>query len=320
MWRALLSLLVAALILAGYGYFYFVSPSALPEERTVQLPTGSGFRLSVDMLAEQGVITQPVMFKVVAALTGDARRIKAGEYRFAAHISPQDVLRKMVAGEVVVHKLTIAEGLNLRQIREVVMQETSLGGAFPDDVKEGELLPQTYHFVYGDTRAQLVARMRTAMRDALAELWAKRAEGLPFSTPQEALVLASLVEKETGIAPERARVAGVFVNRLRVGMRLQCDPTIIYGIEQKTGTAMERTLTRTDVETHTPWNTYTIDGLPPTPIASPGRAALEATLNPQPTDELYFVATGNGGHAFARTLSEHNRNVAAYRAALAAGR
>ena len=182
---------------------------------------------------------------------------------------------------------------------------------------EGSMLPQTYHYIYGDTRDDVIARMQAAMNKALDDAWNKRAEGLPLKNKEEALVLASIVEKETGVAEERARVAAVFVNRLRIGMRLQTDPSVIYGIEQQLGDAMNRPLTRADLETPTAYNTYVIDGLPPTPIANPGISAIEAALHPAQTDELYFVATGNGGHNFAKTLEEHNANVAVYRAALA---
>ena len=178
---------------------------------------------------------------------------------------------------------------------------------------DGELLPETYHFSYGDSRDELVRRMQTAMRDAVNELWARRSSNLPFDTAKKAVILASIIEKETGRADERARVAGVFINRLRTGMRLQSDPTVVYAV---TGgrTVLERPLMQKDLETVSAFNTYLNSGLPPSPIANPGRASLEAVANPSRTRDLFFVADGNGGHAFARTLTEHNQNVARWRA------
>ena len=198
----------------------------------------------------------------------------------------------------------------VREVLTLLKEEPLLEGEVSGDIPEGSLLPQTYHFTYGDQRSTLIDRMRSGMTQTMGELWDKRKPGLPFETQQQALTLASIVEKETGIDSERPRVAAVFINRLRKGMRLQTDPTVAYGLE-KTGAA-SHTLTLADLRTPTPYNTYLIDGLPPTPIANPGRAAIEAVLNPADTNDLYFVATGTGGHNFSATLEQHNkRNVQA---------
>jgi UPF0755 protein len=201
---------------------------------------------------------------------------------------------------------------NPLQVLDLVKTTETLDGDAPARVPEGSLLPETYHYVYGDTRTALIERMAQAMRQVLAELWDARAANLPYETPHQALVLASIVEKETGVTSERARVAAVFVNRLRRGMKLDADPTVIYALTNGTG-PLDRELTRADLLEDDPYNTYRYAGLPPGPIACPGRAALEAALHPAETDELYFVADGKGGHLFAKTLEEHARNVAQYR-------
>jgi UPF0755 protein len=218
----------------------------------------------------------------------------------------------LVSGRVVMRRLTAPEGLTVGEIFSLVIQADGLTGDMPPLPSEGTLLPQTYHFAYGDERRAIVERMTKAMSETLAELWAKRRPDLPYRGPNEAVVMASIVEKETAVAEERPLVAGVFVNRLRRGMRLQSDPTVAYGLDPGRGD-LDRALTRDDLDRPSAWNTYRIDGLPPTPIASPGRASLEAALQPKPSAYLYFVADGNGGHVFAETLDEHNRNVARWR-------
>jgi UPF0755 protein len=221
-----------------------------------------------------------------------------------------EVLRILRAGRMVQHRLTIPEGLTARQITALLERAEALTGEVPP-LQEGALLPETYTFLRGDTRASIARRASAAMDQALAEAWATRAPDLPLSSPREALVLASIVEEETGVAAERARVAGVFVNRLKRGMPLQSDPTVAYGVAQ--GGLLDRPLMRADLDTAHPSTPYRIRGLPPGPIASPGRGALRAATRPEATEDLYFVADGSGGHAFARTLEEHNRNVARWR-------
>ena len=299
-----------ALLLLYVGYDY-VANGPLIEQTNIIIPKGTGFQGAVELLAEKGVIAHPLFFKIIGAATGQGRKFKAGEYSFPAASSPQEVMDMVASGKVVIHKITVAEGLSVRDITKLLIAEPVLAGDMPV-VPEGTLLPETYQFIYGDTRTDVVKRMQVAMSKTLDDLWAKRKAGLPFQTPQEALTLASIVEKETGLPQERPRVAAVFINRLRLGMKLQSDPTTAYGLGRESGAG----LTLADLQSNTPYNTYVIDGLPPTPIANPGRASIEAVLNPPDTKELYFVATGNGGHNFAATLQEHNENVAKYRAVI----
>ena len=312
----ILVLLLSASATGFFAWSNFTLPSNLPNETTVILPRGNGFSKSIDILAENKVIEYPIIIKLIAYASGDARRIKAGEYKFQQRISPQEVLQMLVDGKVVLHKITIAEGLNVREIISLLNSEKILEGSIPEDIAEGSLFPETYYFIHGDTRASVIARMQEKMKKTLDELWEKRTDKLPLASKQEALVLASIVEKETGLPAERARVAAVFINRLRRGMKLQSDPTTAYGLEQMAGQPLLRALTVADLKIPTPYNTYVIDGLPLAPIANPSREAIEAVLHPLETDELYFVATGNGGHNFASTLEQHNRNVQEYRATI----
>ena len=284
----------------------------LAAARTVVLPKGAGLGVVAEALERDGVVTSARLFAVGVWWHGQARRLKAGEYRFAAGTSMRGAMELLLSGRTVVRRLTVPEGLTVAEVLRLVTEADGLDGAPPAALSEGVLLPETYHFSYGDERTKLVERMRRGMDEALAELWPKRSPDLPIATPQQALVLASLVEKETGKPEERRLVASVFVNRLKRGMKLQSDPTVIYGLTRGRG-PLDRALTRADLDGATAWNTYRIDGLPPTPIANPGRAALEAALQPAATRYLYFVADGSGGHAFAETLEQHNRNVRDWR-------
>jgi UPF0755 protein len=254
----------------------------------------------------------------MTVLDRDPRPLKAGEYEFAANISLADALEMLRAGKVYDRKVTFPEGITSWQIVQTLRGLDDLAGEIAGVPDEGTLLPDTYHYIKNDERAGVIAQMTAAMDKTVAELWPTRAEGLPFATEKDALTLASIVEKETGIASERARIAGVFVNRLRRGMPLQSDPTVIYAMTQGEvqtegqGPIGRRLLTK-DLGKESPYNTYLNAGLPPGPIANPGRAAIEATLHPEEHDFIYFVADGTGGHVFARTLSEHNANVAKWR-------
>ncbi|CCQ74423.1 endolytic transglycosylase MltG [Magnetospira sp. QH-2] len=297
--------------LYAWGYARYVEPGPLSSDRTVLVPRGEGVAAISKRLAREGIIANPLVFRGAVRLSGVAQSLRAGEFLFPASVSIREVLEILQQGRTVARRFTIAEGWSTERILDQLSRVEGLGGPMPGLVSEGELLPETYYFTFGDTRADVVDRMREGMDQALAEAWEGRAEGVPLKTPQEALILASIVERETGRAEERARVAAVFINRLRKGMRLQSDPTVSYGLSP--GVPLGRSLTRKDLKSKTAYNTYVIKGLPPGPICNPGRAAIEAVLHPARTTDLYFVADGSGGHMFARTLKEHNRNVARWR-------
>ncbi|WP_442958026.1 endolytic transglycosylase MltG [Phenylobacterium sp.] len=277
---------------------------------TVVLERGSGLSQIAGKLSETGVIRSRALFMAAARFSGAAASLKAGEYEFRSGTSMARVLDDIRAGRVVRHLITVPEGWTSEMAWEAVQRQPVLTGEAPTPA-EGALLPDTYQVQRGDSRAAVLQRMAEAQDRLMAELWPKRQPGLPFDTPEEALTLASIVEKETGIAAERPRIAAVFVNRLRQGMRLESDPTIIYGISR--GRPLGRGILASELAATTPYNTYRIDGLPPTPIANPGRASIEAVLNPPRSTELFFVADGTGGHVFASTFEEHQRNVAQWR-------
>ena len=285
-------------------------PLAIPA--TVIIHKGARTIEIATRLKQAGVILDTRMFRWGLRLFADAKPLRAGEYVFKPAMSIARVIAHLQTGKTVIRKVTIAEGLSNLEITELLANLPGLNGLLEPLPTEGQLLPETYHFSYGDSRMGLVRRMRQAMTRLVTEAWPKRASDLPLKTPAEALVLASIVEKETGVASERRRVAGVFINRLRIGMRLQSDPTVIYGITEGRE-PFGRSITKSDLRAKTAYNTYVIKGLPPEPITNPGRAAILAVLNPANTKELYFVAAGSGGHAFSRTLREHNRNVAQWR-------
>lgn len=298
-------------VLAGWAWEEFNAPGPHGSDVRLIIPSGTGLGAMADLLAEGGVVRQPLVFRAVVLLGGKGHGLKAGEYDFPAGASAAEILDRLVAGRTVVRRLTVPEGLTTAEVLELVGRAEGLRGEVPE-VGEGRLLPETYHYGYGDSRAGIVERMGRAMEEALGEAFAARDPDLPFADRAELLILASIVEKETGVAGERARVAGVFVNRLRRGMRLQTDPTVVYALTRGRG-PLGRPLTRRDLRIDDPYNTYRRPGLPPGPIANPGRASLAAAARPAATDALYFVADGSGGHAFAATLREHNRNVARYR-------
>lgn len=304
------ALLAGAIFLYGKHRFEAAGPHG--EARIVMLEPGLGVRAIAVRLDKAGVITEPMIFLAGVRLSRAESSLKAGEYEIPAHASMATVLRILREGRSILHRLTVPEGLTSEQIMLLVEANPVLVGDMPATPPEGSLLPETYSFTRGATRKEIVSQMREAADALLAELWEKRAENLPFDTPEEAVTLASIVEKETGVASERPRVAAVFVNRLGKSMRLQSDPTIIYGLVGGKG-ALGRPIRRSELDRLTPYNTYLVDGLPPGPICNPGRASLEAVLNPPETDELYFVADGTGGHAFSRTLKEHQQRVREWR-------
>ncbi len=307
--------IVAGTLVAGaaaYLHDRFTQDGPAQAETVVIVPRGTATSAIGDLLEAAGVVEDGQLFSYGVRMFARDRPLRAGEFAFPAQASAQRVAAILQSGETVVRRLTVPEGLTVAEVLGLVAEAEALDGAVPEPVGEGTLLPETYHYTRDEDRNALIARMSDAMAAVLDELWDGRAADLPFETPEEALILASIVEKETGVASERARVAAVFVNRLRRGMRLQSDPTIVYGLTDGYG-PLGRALTRDDLKAEHSYNTYVIDGLPPGPIANPGRASIAAVLNPAETDELFFVADGSGGHAFAKTLAEHNRNVARWR-------
>ena len=300
--------------LAGGGAFLYARhvyerPGPLAEPAQVVVPRGGTEAIGA-ALAQRGIVADGREFLAAAWATRTQGAIRAGEFAFPARASLRDVLEVLRTARPVQRRLTIPEGLMARQITGVLDRAEGLVGDTPP-IDEGDLLPETYTYQWGDTRAAIVRRATAAMEEALREAWANRAPDLPISSPREALVLASIVERETAVAAERPRVASVFINRLRRGMPLQSDPTVAYAAAD--GAPLERALTRADLDREHPFNTYRNRGLTPGPIASPGKESLRAVTRPEATDLLYFVADGSGGHAFARTLEEHNRNVARWR-------
>jgi UPF0755 protein len=285
-------------------------PGPLRSDKIVVISKGDGLEEIGEVLKTEGVIIHPYVFMGAVKVRG--LRVKAGEYQFKAGATLNAVIDTLVEGKAILHGVTVPEGLTSEQIVERLKESDVLTGDVKDIPREGTLLPDTYKFQRGMTREQVLAVMAQAQKKALAEIWVRRATDTPIKSQQELITLASIVEKETGKADERTRVAGVFINRLQKRMRLQSDPTIVYGIVGGKGT-LGRGILKTEIQTPTPYNTYTIDGLPPGPIANPGKAALEAVANPSRTRDLFFVADGTGGHVFAETYEQHLRNVGKWR-------
>jgi UPF0755 protein len=287
-------------------------PGPLAANKVLYIAPGTEVPDIIAQLDREGVIDSPFMLSVALVLEGNRTKVKAGEYLFKQNVSLRDVIDTLISGKQVLHAITIPEGLTSEQVVERLRDSDVLLGDITDVPKEGSLLPETYKVARGDIRADIVKKMQDAQKRAVEQIWSRRASGLPLRSPYELITLASIVEKETGKADERPRVASVFVNRLRNRMRLQSDPTIVYGLAGGKG-SLGRGITRAELEKPTPYNTYLIDGLPPGPIANPGRAALEAVANPSRTQDLYFVADGTGGHVFSETLDQHSRNVQRWR-------
>ncbi|MGH6672538.1 MAG: endolytic transglycosylase MltG [Xanthobacteraceae bacterium] len=310
--NAMISLLVILAIAAGYGLYVgkqrFDAPGPLQQDKVIDVPRGAGLRDITNLLVSQGVIDEPWIF-IGGVLVLKAREgLKAGEYQFKAHESPSDVVTAMSEGKVLIHEITIPEGLTSEQIVARLMDNDVLTGNIADVPPEGSMLPDTYSFTRGETREQLILHMQHAQQRLVQDIWTRRAPNLPLKTPEQLVILASMIEKETGKPEERTRIAAVFVNRLKKNMRLQSDPTIIYGLVGGKG-SLGRPIMKSEIDQPTPYNTYQIDGLPPGPITNPGRASLEAAANPARTKDLYFVADGTGGHAFAETYEQHQKNV-----------
>jgi len=311
-----MTFLLVVAVIAGIGVVMASrgarAPGPLTADRVVVIPPGSDADEISQILVDQGVIDSRLSFAVVLSIEGLRGKLKAGEYLFKQGGSLQEAIDEIVQGRAILHQLTIPEGLTSQQIVEKLRSDEALNGDVREIPREGALLPETYKFQRGDTRDKLLQKMARDQRALVDEIWKRRSSDLPLTSPTEMVTLASIVEKETGRADERPRVASVFLNRLRKHMRLQSDPTVVYGLVGGQG-ALGHTLTRDDLESRTRYNTYVIDGLPPGPIANPGRAALEAVANPSRTADLYFVADGTGGHVFAETLDAHNKNVQRWR-------
>jgi len=317
MWRWLRRLVLFATlaVAAGGGAAFYAlrvydRPGPLAADTDVVVPRGSVSAIGAALTAA-GVIGDARAFAVAASVTRDQGAIRAGEFAFPAHASLRQALSVLRTARPVQRRLTIPEGLTIAQIGPILADAPGLTGTF-EPPAEGSILPETYAYEFGTTRQSVIDRARAAMDRALAEAWAARADNLPLATPRELLILASIVERETAKPEERARIAAVFINRLRRGMPLQSDPTVVYAASEGRGT-LDRPLSRADLDRDHPFNTYRSRGIPPGPIASPGVAALRAVAQPAQTDELYFVADGTGGHVFSRTLDEHNRAVARWR-------
>jgi UPF0755 protein len=306
---------VAAGVLGFYisQQFESAGPPAREGAGTIfVVPKGSGLAQTAQNLERDWLVHDALVFRLGVMWNGKNGALKAGEYEIPSGATPKEIMDIFVQGKSIVHKLTIAEGLTTAMVLDLVRRDQVLVGDLTAAPLEGGLLPETYLFQRGTTRNELVLRMQRDHDKVLDELWEKRQPGLPFNTKAEAVTLASIVEKETGIAAERPHVAAVFINRLRKGMRLQSDPTIIYGLTK--GVPLGRGIRQSELEKPTPYNTYVIVGLPPGPIANPGRASIEAVLNPIASEDLYFVANGTGGHSFAATEAEHQINVQKWRA------
>ena len=305
---------LTAFVLIGYSAlkYRYIGDGPLKAERTFEVPKGAGLSRVANALESSGAIASANVFKLFVKLDGGETSLKAGEYALPAEASMRDIYEILKDGQAILYPITFAEGLTSAQIVRLIKDAPNLSGDISEIPAEGTLLPETYMLPKTMSKMELIVKMSKAQSDLLDELWDNRAENLPIKTIQEALILASIVEKETGQKSERHRVAGVFTNRLRRGIRLQSDPTIIYGITG--GEKLGRGIRQSEIDRKTEWNTYQIDGLPKTPICNPGRAAIEATLNPMDTKDIFFVADGTGGHVFAETLREHNNNVKKWRA------
>ncbi len=307
---ALLVTLMGGALWLGNQLLTAAGPLAVT--KNIVIPRGAGPQTMAKVLKDEGVIDHQRLFRVAVMIDPTPRPIKAGEYEIPAHISMLGLLDLLQSGKQVQRRLTVVEGMTTPEVIDLVKNTPALTGEITLDLKEGDLLPETYFYSRDDTRDGLLMRMKEAMDKTLEEAWRKRAAGLPLASRQQALTLASIVEKETAIPAERPKVAAVYINRLRRRMKLESDPTTIYGITQGK-VPFNRELTRADLASNSPYNTYVVAGLPPGPICNPGRASILAATNPARDRALWFVADGQGGHTFATTLGEHNRNVERWR-------
>jgi UPF0755 protein len=315
--NAIFTIILLLAVVIGGGVFWgkqkLDEPGPLQEDKVVNIPRGLGARDIAELLTREGVIREPWVFVGgTAALKLRGEELKFGEYQFSKGASARDVAQTMIDGKVVQHQITVAEGLTSEQIVARLLESQLLTGTLKEIPREGTLLPESYRFTRGTSREEIVKRMQAAQRKVLQEAWDRRISDLPVKTPDQLLVLASIIEKETGKPEERTRVAAVFVNRLKQRMKLQSDPTIIYGLVGGKG-SLGRGILKSEISQPTPYNTYVIEGLPPGPIANPGRASIEAAANPARTKELFFVADGTGGHTFSETYDQHQKGVSKLR-------
>ncbi|MGD0142401.1 MAG: endolytic transglycosylase MltG [Rhizomicrobium sp.] len=311
--------IVVVAVLAGivWGGFqlegaHFTSPGPAAAngaaETIVLVQPGEGLAAISEELAQAGTIDNALLFQFGVRLRGKSAALKAGEYAIRSQASMADIMAILESGKSIQHKITAAEGLTSQMIYDLVKNDSELTGDMGELPAEGLLLPETYLFIRGTTRSDIIERMREAQKKFLDAQWAMRTPNLPVASKRQAVILASIVEKETAIPEERRHIAAVFVNRLRIGMKLQSDPTIIYGITK--GYPLGRGIRESELVGPTPYNTYVIAGLPPTPICNPGKDSIAAVLNPETSNDLYFVATGKGGHVFSASIEQHEKNVA----------
>src|SRR3954470_11481680 len=315
--NAIITILLLGMIGVGVGYYYgkqiLEAPGPLLEDKVVNIPQRAGKRDIADVLTREGVINvNPWVFIGGVFALKASSDLKPGEYSFQKSASLRDVIATIVEGKVVQHSITVPEGLTSEQIVARLSENDIFSGAVQEIPREGTLLPETYKFPRGTTREQVIQRMQQAQKRVLAEIWDRRSQDIPIKSPEQLVTLASIVEKETGKSDERSRVAAVFINRLRQKIKLQSDPTIIYGLVGGRGT-LGRPIKRSEITQPSPYNTYVVDGLPPGPISNPGRASMEAAANPARTRDLFFVADGTGGHSFSETYDLHQKNVAKLR-------
>ena len=313
----LLTLVVVGVIGTGgaifFGKMQFERQGGLDQPRSVTIERGTDVAGIAELLQRSGAVSSKWLFIAGVWFSGEQSNLKAGEYLIPAHASMREIMDSMVAGRGILYSIAIPEGLTSKQIVDRLSGDDILTGSITEIPPEGSLLPETYKFSRGDTRENVLNRMRRERDRIITDIWNRRANDLPIATIDELVVLASIVERETSLADERSRVAAVFINRLRLNMRLQSDPTVIYALFGGEGKPQGFMLSRADLDTQSPFNTYVADGLPPSPIGNPGRASLEAVANPSRTRDLFFVADGTGGHAFAESYEEHLRNVARWR-------
>ena len=315
----IMTMAVIVCVVAVSGFFYVMSlyqePGPLATNINFEVRPGASLAEIAGSLERQGIITDARVFRYVSATyMGKDESLKAGEYEIKAATPMKEIMELLKSGKSILYSVSLPEGLTVKQMLKRLAEDTTLEGELPAELPpEGTLRPDTYKFSRGTKRSEIIGQMQAAQQNLVDQIWEKRSPDLPVETKEQFVTLASIVEKETGKADERAHVASVFINRLNKGMRLQSDPTIVYGLFGGDGKPTDRPIYQSDLKKETPYNTYVVKGLPPTPIANPGRAALEAVANPWRTADLYFVADGTGGHIFAATLEDHNANVRRWR-------